>query len=75
MYYFIVNPTSKTGLGEKYWQRVKKVLEEKKIEYIENPLPVPKKHIRKTMDYAFVPEASQMKYDIAVSDNDDFDLK
>lgn len=33
MYYFIVNPTSKTGLGEKYWQRVKVVLEEKKIEY------------------------------------------
>ena len=33
MYYFIVNPTSKTGLGEKYWQRVKKVLDERKIEY------------------------------------------
>ena len=33
MYYFIVNPTSKTGLGEKYWQRVKVVLEEKKILY------------------------------------------
>ena len=33
MYYFIVNPSSKTGLGEKYWQRVKVVLEEKKIEY------------------------------------------
>ena len=33
MYYFIVNPTSKTGVGEKYWQRVKAVLEEKKIAY------------------------------------------
>ncbi len=33
MYYFIVNPTSKTGLGEKYWQRVKTILDEKKIEY------------------------------------------
>ena len=33
MYYFIVNPTSKTGLGEKYWKRVQKVLEEKKIKY------------------------------------------
>lgn len=33
MYYFIVNPTSKTGLGEKYWQRVKAVLEEKRISY------------------------------------------
>lgn len=49
--------------------------ENQKVEYIENPLPVPKKHIRKTMDYAFIPNESQMKYDIHVSDNDDFDLK
>ncbi len=47
----------------------------KPIEFIENPLPVPKKHVRKTMDYAFIPEESQMKYDIQVSDNDDYDLK
>lgn len=33
MYYFIVNPTSKTGLGEKYWHRVKRILDEKKIPY------------------------------------------
>ena len=33
MYHFIVNPTSKTGLGEKYWERVQKILDEKKIEY------------------------------------------
>lgn len=33
MYHFIVNPTSKTGVGEKYWQRVQKVLDEKKIKY------------------------------------------
>lgn len=54
------------------------VVEEEKlnrIEFIENPLPVPKKHVRKTMDYAFIPEPSQMKYDIFVPENDDFDLK
>lgn len=33
MYHFIVNPSSKTGLGEKYWYRVKKVLDEKGIAY------------------------------------------
>lgn len=33
MYYFIVNPTSKTGVGAKYWKRVEKVLEEKKVAY------------------------------------------
>lgn len=47
----------------------------KQIEFIENPLPVPKKHVRKTLDYAFIPEESQMKYDIHVSDNDDYDIK
>lgn len=46
-----------------------------KVEYIENPLPLPKKHIRKTMDYAFVPNEKQMKYDVYVPENDDFDLK
>lgn len=51
------------------------IKEEKKIEFIENPLPLPKKHVRKTMDYAFIPDADQMKYDVPVSDNDDFDLK
>jgi len=33
MYYFIVNPSSKTGLGEQYWKRVQKVLEERQIAY------------------------------------------
>lgn len=33
MYYFIVNPTSKTGMGEKYWKRVQKILDERKIAY------------------------------------------
>lgn len=33
------------------------------VKYLENPLPGPKKHVPKTMDY-----------DIAISDDDDFDL-
>ncbi len=33
------------------------------IEFIENPLPLPKKHVKKVMDY-----------DIEVSDDDDFDI-
>lgn len=33
MYYFIVNPTSKTGLGEKHWKRVEKILKERDITY------------------------------------------
>ena len=33
MYYFIVNPASKTGVGAKYWTRVEKVLKDKKVAY------------------------------------------
>jgi galactose-1-phosphate uridylyltransferase len=35
---------------------------------------IPKKHVKKKMDYAFIPETSQMKYDIEVSESDDFDV-
>ena len=45
------------------------------IKFIENPLPLPKKHIKKTMDYRFEPEPEFMKYDIEVKESDDFDLK
>lgn len=47
----------------------------KEIKLIENPLPLPKKHVKKTMDYRFEPEPEFMKYDIEVKENDDFDLK
>ena len=48
--------------------------EEATIQFIENPLPLPKKHVKRTMDYAFVPEAAKMNYDIEISENDDFDV-
>ena len=34
------------------------------IEFIDNPLPVPKKHVRKQMDYAIEPDARLMEFDI-----------
>ncbi len=48
---------------------------ENKVELFENPLPLPKKHVKKTLDYSFVPEKTAMKYDIYVPDNDDYDHK
>ncbi len=45
-----------------------------KLDFIENPLPLPKKKVRKNMDYAFIPDETQMKYDIEVDDQDDFDI-
>lgn len=34
------------------------------VHYIENPLPVPKKHVRREMTYAFEPSEAQMRFDI-----------
>ena len=44
-------------------------------EYLDNPLPVPKRHVRKEMNYAFEPEPDKMYYDVAVDEDDDFDLQ
>ena len=38
--------------------------EEKKVTLLDNPLPVPKKHVTSVMDY-----------DYEVSDDDDYDIK
>ena len=51
-----------------------KCMEVTKTKFIENPLPLPKKHARKTMNFQFHPEESQMKYDIEIDDTDDFDI-
>lgn len=39
---------------------------------LENPLPLPKKHVPKTMDYRI--EVKDSDYDIAVDDTDDYDI-
>ena len=46
-----------------------------KTNYIENPLPLPKKHVAREMDYRYEVEEQNMKYDVEVPENDDFDLK
>ncbi len=67
----------KEALTETVEHTVEKPLEkpqEKKINYIENPLPLPKKHEKRTMGYQKRVGTRQMKYDIEVSDEDDFDI-
>lgn len=49
--------------------------DDKQIRFIENPLPLPKKHVKKTMGYQREVPPEEMHYDIAVPDTDDFDLK
>ena len=47
---------------------------EKPIKYIENPLPLPKKHVKREMDYQYQVTENQMKFDIEISDEDEFDI-
>lgn len=47
---------------------------EEKPGFIENPLPLPKKHVKKTMGYGIEIPEDMMKFDIETSDMDDFDF-
>ncbi len=50
--------------------------EQPPIQYIENPLPLPKKHVKKNhIDYALEPMDHQMQYDIEVPEDADWDYK
>lgn len=71
------------SLGEENQNYSEEVAEDKlvtkgeehaKVQFIENPLPLPKKHVKKSMDYSFVPDKDQMHYDLEVDENDDFDI-
>ena len=45
----------------------------KKPRFIENPLPLPKKHVKREMDYDHEVLETDMHYDIDVAEGDDFD--
>lgn len=47
-------------------------LEDNKVQYIENPLPVPKRREHKEMDFAFEPTGSDSDYDIKDMTGRDF---
>lgn len=50
---------------------------EKKVTYLENPLPVPKKHVKKVMDFekeVKEKESDKDDFDFAFDDADDFDV-
>lgn len=46
---------------------------ERKIEFLENPLPLPKKHAKRVMDYKLDSDKDLGGYDVFVADDDDFD--
>lgn len=43
--------------------------------YIENPLPLPKRHVKRDMDYRYDIEEKDMKYDVDVPEDDDFEVQ
>lgn len=73
-----VEPEAVAAMGtarEKTEEKTEEKAEaETKIRLIENPLPLPKKHVKKTMGYQREVLPEEMHYDIEVPDTDDFDL-
>lgn len=46
---------------------------QKKPRFIENPLPLPKKHVKREMDFDYKVLEADMHYDVEVDEEDDFD--
>lgn len=60
-----------SGLEKKEFGEIPR---QKEIKYIENPLPLPKKHVKKKMDYAFEVSEEELEFDFEIVENDDFDF-
>ena len=46
---------------------------QEKSRFIENPLPLPKKHVKRTMDYDYEIAEEDMHYDVETAAEDDFE--
>lgn len=44
----------------------------RKVRLLENPLPVPKKHVKKDIEFDF--NECRMEFDVEINENDDFDI-
>ena len=44
------------------------------VQLIENPLPLPKKHVKKETEFEYPVQEDKMEFDIEVDDTDDFDV-
>lgn len=72
--------TGKKETGTEEIKAEEKAQEEEKteIKFLENPLPGPKKHVARTLDFDLgdeqLMEHSELDYDVKTSDDDDFDL-
>lgn len=44
-------------------------------QFIKNPLPVPKRHVKKEMDFDIAVPEQFMFYDVEIKPDDDFDIE
>lgn len=56
-------------------REVQEPKEVEKIQLIENPLPLPRSHKRRALDFDRSPGAGEEDYDLVVDENDDYDIK
>ena len=48
--------------------------EKPKVKLLDNPLPLPRKHVKRVMTYAKDVEGDEMEFDFSVEESDDFDI-
>lgn len=46
----------------------------REVKMLDNPLPLPRKHVKKVLDYDRLPAKGQDDFDLIVDENDDFDI-
>lgn len=46
----------------------------REVRYLENPMSLPKKHVKRVMDYALTAKAEDDDFDYSVEEDDDFDI-
>lgn len=70
-----IDPLSEETARLKAGKETERVRTKKEFKPIENVIPLPKKHVKKNMDFAVEPSSDKMKFDIEIKDNDDFDYE
>lgn len=67
------NAKAETKAEEKGAEAEEQLGKERKVEFLENPLPLPKKHEKRVMDYRLDSDKDLGGYDVYVADDDDYD--
>lgn len=66
-------PVSETVSIGSVSEEVSENVQQEKPRFIENPLPLPKKHVPRKMDYDYKVSEEDMHYDVEIEEGDDFD--